>query len=145
MKLDLINQLHKIKLKSLMRSLQHSSPASTHQAFCSARISIMAKTSKYPHRIEFRATAEEYQRAEHLASQSDLTVSDLLRVLLQQAESTDPARSQQLIQLYQRLGNIAKNLNQLNTNYPSKSGSTSLDEAVELINDARKLIVQSIQ
>jgi hypothetical protein len=105
----------------------------------------MAKTSKYPHRIEFRVTAEEYQRAEQLASQSDLTVSDLLRVLLQQAESTDPARSQQLIQLYQRLGNIAKNLNQLNTNYPSKSGSTSLDEAVELINDARKLIVQSIQ
>lgn len=105
----------------------------------------MAKTSKYPHRIEFRATAEEYQRAEQLASQSDLTVSDLLRVLLQQAEPPNPTRTQQLIQLYQRLGNIAKNLNQLSATHPSKSGSTPFDEAVELINEARKLIVQSIQ
>jgi hypothetical protein len=101
---------------------------------------VMAKTAKYPHRIEFRATVEEYQRAEQLAIQSDVTVSDLLRVLLRQAEPADSTRTKQLIKLYQKLGFISKHLSQLST----AQDSTPFDGAVELIDEARRLIVQSI-
>ncbi len=102
----------------------------------------MAKPTKYPHRIEFRATVEEYRQAEQLAIQSNVTVSDLLRILLRQAESADPTRTKQLIKLYQRLGNISKHLSKLST--AQDLGSTTFDEAVELIDEARRLMVQSI-
>ena len=104
----------------------------------------MAKTARYPHRIEFRATAEEYRIAEQLATQCDLTISDLLRVLLKQAASADLTRSRTLITLYQELGRIHKCLESL------KSGNAQqimlpapvLDEAAELVNEARKIIVK---
>jgi hypothetical protein len=109
----------------------------------------MAKTVKYPHRIEFRATAEEYRLAEQLASQCDLTLSDLFRSLLKQAASTDPARNKTLIAHYQELGQIYKNLVQLKSCSqhqvsPTDLQSNALNVAAELINEVRKSIVQLI-
>jgi hypothetical protein len=104
----------------------------------------MARTAKYPHRIEFRVTAQEYRLAEQLATQCDLTVSDLFRSLLKQAAFTDPARSKTLMALYRELGEIHQSLSQLKSctqNHLTLPVSL-LDETAALVNDIRRIIVQ---
>jgi hypothetical protein len=104
----------------------------------------MAKTAKYPHRIEFRATTEEYCLAEQLAAQCDLTVSDLLRVLLKQAASADVARSRTLVALYQELGRIHRSLelSKSDDEQHIQLQATVVGEVANLVGEARRIIVQ---
>lgn len=120
----------------------------------------MSKAAKRLERIEFRASDEDRELAEQLAAQYDLSVSDLIRVLLKQAAQRsllfpDQSRSLsktkllQLADLYRQLGAIHTVLDQVrksnNVCQPEASivvSVTLIDELDELIKQIQNLIVQ---
>jgi uncharacterized protein (DUF1778 family) len=128
----------------------------------------MPKSAKRLDRIEFRASDKDRELADQLAAQYDLSVSDLIRVLLKQAAQRTtssrealsllfPAQSRslsktkllQLADLYRQLGAIHTVLDQVRTSnnvcQPEASiivSVTLLDELNELIKQIQNLIVQ---
>lgn len=120
----------------------------------------MSKAAKRLERIEFRASDEDRELAEQLAAQYDLSVSDLIRVLLKQAaqrsllfpdqpRSLSKAKLLQLADLYRQFGAIHTVLDQVrksnNVCQPEASivvSVTLLDELDELIKQIQNLIVQ---
>jgi len=120
----------------------------------------MPKSTQRLDRIEFRASDEDRELAEQLATQYDLSVSDLIRGLLKQASQRalvlpDQSRSLsktkllQLADLYRQLGAIHMVLDQVrkSSNVYQLEASivvseTLLDELNELINQIQNLIVQ---
>ncbi|KAM3090272.1 hypothetical protein ACKFKG_30235 [Phormidesmis sp. 146-35] len=120
----------------------------------------MPKSTQRLDRIEFRASDEDRELAEQLATQYDLSVSDLIRVLLKQAAQRsllfpDQSRSLsktkllQLAGLYRQLGAIHTVLDQVrkssNVYQPEASivvSVTLLDELDEMIKQIQNLIVQ---
>lgn len=120
----------------------------------------MSKAAKRLERIEFRASDEDRELAEQLAAQYDLSVSDLIRVLLKQAaqrsllfpdqsRSLSKAKLLQLADLYRQLGAIHTVLDQVrksnNVCQPETSlvvSVTLIDELDELIKQIQNLIVQ---
>lgn len=120
----------------------------------------MSKSAKRYDRIEFRASDEDRELAEQLAAQYDLSVSDLIRVLLKQAtqrsllfpdqpRSLSKAKLLKLADLYRQLSVIHTVLDQVKTSsnlgQPEASivvSVTLLDELNELINQIQNLIVQ---
>lgn len=101
----------------------------------------MGKTANFSHRIEFRATAEEYDLATQLAAEYNVTVSDLFRILLQQVAQEQPlsqstsAHCRQLAVIYSRLSELHAELQR----------SKQCDEVTEWVSRARKIIIQIIQ
>ena len=120
----------------------------------------MSKAAKRLERIEFRASDEDRELAEQLAAQYDLSVSDLIRVLLKQAaqrslpfsdhpRSLSKAKLLQLADLYRQLGAIHTVLDRVRTSnnvcQPEASvvvSVTLIDELDELIKQIQNLIVQ---
>jgi antitoxin component of RelBE/YafQ-DinJ toxin-antitoxin module len=120
----------------------------------------MPKSAKRLDRIEFRASDEDRELAEQLAAQYDLSVSDLIRVLLKQAtqrsllfpnqsRSLSKVKLLQLADLYRQLGAIHTVLDQVrksnNMCQPETSivvSVTLLDELDEVIKKIQNLIVQ---
>jgi uncharacterized protein (DUF1778 family) len=128
----------------------------------------MPKSAKRLDRIEFRASDEDRELAEQLAAQYDLSVSDLIRVLLKQAAQRTtssrealsllfPAQSRslsktkllQLANLYRQLGAVHTVLDQVrkssNVYQPEASivvSVTLLDGLDEMIKQIQNLIVQ---
>lgn len=120
----------------------------------------MSKPAKRSDRIEFRASDEDRELAEQLAAQYDLSVSDLIRVLLKQAtqrsllfpdqpRSLSKAKLLQLADLYRQLGTIHTVLDQVRTSnkvcQPEASvvvSVTLIDELDELVKQIQSLVVQ---
>lgn len=120
----------------------------------------MSKSAKRCDRIEFRASDEDRELAEQLAAQYDLSVSDLIRVLLKQAvqrsllfpahpQSLSKAKLLQLADLYRQLGTIHTVLNRVRTSnkmcQPEASvvvSVTLIDELDELVKQIQRLVVQ---
>lgn len=120
----------------------------------------MSKAAKRLNRIEFRASDEDRELAEQLAAQYDLSVSDLIRVLLKQAaqrsllfpdqsRSLSKAKLLQLADLYRQFSAIHAVLDQVrkssNVCQPETSivvSVTLLDELDRLIKQIQNLIVQ---
>jgi antitoxin component of RelBE/YafQ-DinJ toxin-antitoxin module len=122
----------------------------------------MSKSAKRMERIEFRASDAERQLVERLADQYNLTVSDLIRVLLKQATQRSPllpneqnliskTQLHQLAELYRQLGAIHRVLHQTKlSNTASQTKATLaveialIDQLEELVKQIQKLIVQIV-
>jgi antitoxin component of RelBE/YafQ-DinJ toxin-antitoxin module len=122
----------------------------------------MSKSAKRMERIEFRASDAERQLVERLADQYNLTVSDLIRVLLKQLAQRSPllpneqnlipkTQLQQLAELYRQLGAIHRLLHQakLSNTAPQTKATLAveialIDQLEELVKKIQKLIVQIV-
>lgn len=111
----------------------------------------MPKSTQRLDRIEFRASADDRKLAEQLATQYDLSVSDLIRVLLKQAaqrsllfpdqsRSLSKAKLLQLADLYRQLGAIHTVLDQVRKSSDVYQPEASVVVSVTLLNGLDEVI-----
>lgn len=122
--------------------------------------SCMPKSAKRLDRIEFRANDEDRELVEQLTTQYDLTMSDLIRVLLKQAAQRSfllsgqqrvpsTLRLQQIADLYRQLSAMHTVLDRVKTSNGVHQPDATIvvnvalmEELDELIQQIQKLIVQ---